>query len=808
MAHVADAFLNPSDEFTPIPFWFWNDRLTNEEIIRQIQDFHDKGVTGFVLHPRLGIPEDIEYLSDDFMGFVQTAVDEADRLNMTVILYDEGMYPSGSANGLVVKSNPEYASRGLKMVEFPCSGTTTMSIPLEDGDTLVSVQAVKKLDEKSICKHESQMLDVQNDAVSFTPPDVENWSIVCFIETYSKGTIRGIHYGEDDGEKNAPRSTDLLNPEAVNTFIKITHERYYEVLGKYFGNTVRAFFTDEPDILGRARLKGLQRWSRDFYSYYLEVGNKEVDLPALWFDIGEDTEKARVQYKKAIHQRMIEVYYKPLSEWCAAHKIALTGHPERSDDIGLLDYFQIPGQDVVWRWVAPEDERGISGGHSTAGKCSADAARHRGRRRNLNEVLGVCGIDNGWHLPGGDMKWYFDWLFVRGVNLISPHAFYYSIREQSRSHERPPDVGRNNIWWPHYDQFSTYIKRLSWLMTDSVNQTEIAVLCEEDFLPWRIVKPLFEQQIEFNYLEESLLKKSSIQESKLVIEQQEYRLILIEEVSRLSEKTIQLLQKFMDEGGIVLTLEQHKQLTGARQTRVENLVQSVEEVGERKVKLIPSGADLRFSLVRKAGQSFYLFVNEGEATFTGNVEINEIGKLQKWDAWNGTIDDHPQQLMNGKLIVPLELKRRDSIIFHINSEEEPIEIVDKQYGDKQVQALDGEWVITLDGQKLPTNALGSWTKLADYKYVSGTAQYELTFKTKKADHIQLDLGEAHELVQLWVNEQKVGTKMWAPYDFDITDFVEDGENKLTIKVTNSKANEMDQLSLPSGLIGPVQIVKA
>src|SRR5699024_8166074 len=148
------------------------------------------------------------YLSDGFMEFVKTAVDEADRLKMTVILYDEGMYPSGSANGLVVKSNPEYASRGLKMVEFPCLGTTTMSIPLEVGETLVSVQAVKKQDEKSISANETKILDVQNNTVSFTPPNEENWSIDCFIETYSKGTIRGIHYGEDDGEENAPRSTD------------------------------------------------------------------------------------------------------------------------------------------------------------------------------------------------------------------------------------------------------------------------------------------------------------------------------------------------------------------------------------------------------------------------------------------------------------------------------------------------------------------------------------------------------------------------------------------------------------------------
>ncbi len=64
---LREEFLYPDSEFTPIPFWFWNDRLNKEEIVRQIHDFKDKGVDGFVIHPRIGIPEDIGYLSKEFL---------------------------------------------------------------------------------------------------------------------------------------------------------------------------------------------------------------------------------------------------------------------------------------------------------------------------------------------------------------------------------------------------------------------------------------------------------------------------------------------------------------------------------------------------------------------------------------------------------------------------------------------------------------------------------------------------------------------------------------------------------------------
>lgn len=138
-------FLSPADEFSPIPFWFWNDYLTEEEIVRQINDFKAKGVNGFVIHPRIGIPKEIAYLSDRFMELVTCAVETAEKLGMQVILYDEGMYPSGSAHGKVVAHNHRYASRGLQLREYEVSGRLEIKLELEPDDQLISIQAAKKL---------------------------------------------------------------------------------------------------------------------------------------------------------------------------------------------------------------------------------------------------------------------------------------------------------------------------------------------------------------------------------------------------------------------------------------------------------------------------------------------------------------------------------------------------------------------------------------------------------------------------------------------------------------------------------------
>ena len=110
---LSNIFKNPGPAFSPLPFWFWNDELEEEEITRQIDDFHKKGVDGFVIHPRMGMQVEGGYLSDSYFNMVETALAAAKKRRMLVVLYDEAMYPSGSAHGLVAKQNPLMTARCL-----------------------------------------------------------------------------------------------------------------------------------------------------------------------------------------------------------------------------------------------------------------------------------------------------------------------------------------------------------------------------------------------------------------------------------------------------------------------------------------------------------------------------------------------------------------------------------------------------------------------------------------------------------------------------------------------------------------------
>ncbi len=770
--NLKEQFLHPSDEFTLIPFWFWNDALDEKEITRQINDFCAKGINGFVIHPRMGIPEDIPYLSDKFMHYVKYTVEEAHKRSMKVVLYDEAMYPSGSAHGMVVKDNPEYATRALRMEEAPIAGEkeaeaflTKLTKELTTEDTIVSIQLVQKDGTGAIDPDHTKLLfsasQATEDAVSSaasladtkaadndhqsavltalsclkelaatqTASDntKETLSLCVLIAGFSHGTIRGIHPGEDDGEPNAPISGDLMNPDAMDKFIHLTHDRYYEVLKEYFGNTVIAMFTDEPDVLGRNHRAGSKPWTIGFMDWWLTHGGKEEQLPLLWLE-GANASQIRRQYEKAVNKRLGYAYYGKLSVWCAAHGIALTGHPHKSDEIGFLKYFQIPGQDLVWRWVAPENHLGLEGLDTAMAKCSSDAARHAGKRRNSNECFGCCGPDgNQWAFAPDDMKWYLDWMFVRGVNLLYPHAFFYSLAGERRYGERPPDAGLNNVWWKDYGLFSDYSKRMSFLMTDSHNTTPVAILCEEDLLPWAAAKVLFQNQIEFNYLEDNLLLDGSckLQDGLLKIEKQSYRILIAEAKDMLSPALKEKLSDFTAQGGIVIAPDSLDavssasdkkactDLAGCTDKQTSNAAYSLSAEGFYQISSLDSlpalltllskkdplcsrellltgtkglAEDIRISHVVKEQYDFYVCVNEGELPFAGTLTLPFVAKsAQVWDPWAGTCEPAKVSItVDGQLpdndaaqetgttqtakavtSLPVALNRRESIVFCI-----------------------------------------------------------------------------------------------------------------------------------------------
>ncbi|MGC1390114.1 MAG: glycosyl hydrolase [Bacteroidales bacterium] len=594
---LSKEFIDPPHEYSLMPFWFWNDTLKDEEIVRQIADFETHGVYGFVIHPRIGLPDNVKWLSPEMIHSMNIAIQEASRRKMYVILYDEGMYPSGSSSGQVVARNPEYAARGLAKID------------LKPGEIL-------NLPENN------KLITIIN------RPDSMR---VAIVDKPSKGKIRGLHYiGEGSTllHEESPPAGDILNPDAVTSFIELVYDRYAKEFGNYFGTTILGIFTDEPSPLGRSSVSGIVPGNISLLPQIKQILGYDMIpyLDDLWYNDNSDSKKHLTDYNNAVNICLEENYYKRLGKWCNDHGISLMGHPAGSMDIGAEKYFQIPGQDLVWRYVEP-GPKDLEGQNSTVAKCASSAMVHMGLRRNSNELYGAYGHD----LTYDEMVWLADWCFVRGQNLLIPHAFFYSVRGP-RFDERPPDVGPNASWWSKYKEYADACRRLSWLNTDSRQVCRLAILCETNFLPDKSAKICFQHQRDFNYLEINHLWEDAKTDSNGVqIAGMNYGIIIIDSLSEMPTKAIPLLKILAGNGRLVMNKSSaySSWLKGSviYQTP-DKMISDIDNKILPDFELTTPSQNIRYRHVIKGNYHYYIVFNEGESAVSTKIKLTTDANRQ------------------------------------------------------------------------------------------------------------------------------------------------------------------------------------
>jgi hypothetical protein len=585
---------SPPTEFSLAPFWFWNDDLEKAEITRQLDAFQAHGVDAFVLHPRVGLPRHLGWMSRALLDMMRFGIEQARSRGMWVILYDEGMYPSGSSSGQVVAENPAYRVRGLVRINLTTAqpGTSHSGVHIgSDGQ-----------------------LDLTPDQNLVAVVDYRGQQYA-MVERPLDSVIRGLHFiheNADEPPEDSPPAADLLNPDSVACFIRLVYDRYYAEFEPYFGGTIRAIFTDEPHLLGRLReSESIMPWTTGILPHVNDYLGYDFTphLPALWDD--DAPPHISQDFERAIEHRLRQTYYRQLYAWCEAHGVALTGHPDQPDATAHMRYFHWPGQDIVWRYMEPDKPSALEGRQSTQAKAAASVMLHHNRRRNANEFCGAYGHDFTYD----EMRWLANWLLVRGCNLLIPHAFYYSVRGP-RKHERPPDVGLHSPWWgAPFADFATACRRLCWLNTDGQHICHVAILGENHRLPWRAARVCFENQLDFNYLDvEDFRHIAEVNTEGVFIADQHYRALIVD--GDPPPDAVSELATLNEAGRLVRWGDD----SGACLDRLLALIP-----GERVAAASCPG--LRVRHVRKADLDWWLLFNEGGTPIDVTLDLVGQGLL-------------------------------------------------------------------------------------------------------------------------------------------------------------------------------------
>ena len=109
---------------------------------------------------------------------------------------------------------------------------------------------------------------------------------------------------------------------------------------------------------------------------------------------------------------------------------------------------------------------------------------------------------------------------------------------------------------------------------------------------------------------------------------------------------------------------------------------------------------------------------------------------------------------------------------------------------------------------------GDWGRMEGLRNFSGGIKYIRKVGMESAndsERIKLKISDLSSSVKLYVNGKYAGVRVTPDWEFDITDFVVDGENLIEISVYNTAANHYETIpttfvqKTPSGILGTVSI---
>ena len=582
----------------------------------QLREFRDKGMPGIILHGRYGL--ETPYIGDVYLDRIKLAVDEAAKLGLQTWIYDEMNWPSGTADGRVLRERPDLAQRDIECLSMDVRGPWFAYLTGQDSRYLNFERSTPVA--AFALSSEGEVLDLTPN-LSFTyvipweiPPG--NWKLMYIVE------------------KRAEYYIDALDPESTSEFLRIGYEPYLDRLGEVDPEQMLGFYTDEPAMhyFLTAQSNPIVPWTKDMFRRFYERCGYDLRrrLPDIFFDVTPDSARVRHDFYNATTDFYADAYYRQIHEWCGERGLLFTGHllyeewlrPMVRVEGNLFRHYphlDVVGVDHLYPIVGTRD---LPAEH-VAMKVGSSAAHQLGSERLLCESFGGIFMDATMER----MKWVADWEYVLGVNLLNPHGFHYTL-EGPRKRDWPPSMFYQYPWWGQYGAFSEYISRLSHLLSEGRHVARVAVIWPINamFAAYRpqertplgdrieydlnaLTDLLLRVHHDFDYLDEEVLAAAGDEDGELLVGDERHALVILPPMAHIRLATLERLERFVEAGGAVLgtVLLPAEAFDGDRLVDVRDRVASLFGVEESRVGRVDPAPGIRFSRTEHgAGRAGFL----------------------------------------------------------------------------------------------------------------------------------------------------------------------------------------------------------
>ena len=248
----------------------------------------------------------------------------AKAAGMSLWLYDECGYPSGSARDLTLRGHPEWAARGLLVALTNTTGGAVQLV-LPPGKLVQAVALPVRAGVAALEQAQDLAGAVKDGRLAWQVPAGE-WCVLAMTDDL---IYEGTHAAVSLAFKKP--CINLLMREPTARFLEVTHDQYAARLDQNLGHYFVSTFTDEPSLMNywmRPMPYLVLPWSATLADEFQKRrGEKLLPLlPALVTEAGPRGAQARYAFWLTIAELVSENYFGQIQDWCHRHQIASGGH--------------------------------------------------------------------------------------------------------------------------------------------------------------------------------------------------------------------------------------------------------------------------------------------------------------------------------------------------------------------------------------------------------------------------------------------------------------------------------------------------
>ncbi|MBP1042863.1 glycoside hydrolase family 2 [Vagococcus sp. BWB3-3] len=661
-----------------------------EGIIREyVGKIAESGIRALCVEPR---PHP-DYVGEAWWRDLGIVLDEAEKRQMKVWLFDDAHFPTGYANGAILKKHPHLRKKYLKInqtdyhgpqkdagiiVKWQAGGKrqSIMEVGTDNHqlkaeltaseDQIIAVLMAKVIDYQTV--DTTTMVDISQSLVEGTiylDLPAGNWRVFTLVETF------------EGGESSTEGYLNPLDEVATQVLIEEVYESHQRHVGEHFGKTIAGFFTDEPrfgNIKGPDAIIGqdmLLPWRSDMLSLLQKELKEEalLLLPLLVVNGNHKTDLIRFTYMDTVSTLYAKNFTKKIADWCTSHQLEYVGHLIEDNNAharlgyGAGHYFRaiedqtMAGIDVVLHQLLPGQDQGYFKSFTSTGwdgeffhyalaKMGTSLAYLDPKKqgRTMVELYGAYGWSEGLKL----MKWMTDHMLVRGVNHFVPHAFNMSPFPDA---DCPPHFYAHgeNPQYPHLAKLMNYTNRVAELLSDGQPVTSAFLLYHgeaewsgEAMLMQKPAKELTQHQLDFTIISLDLLKQATKENGRLQLNGLSAKVLIVPYGQRFPRSFVDECQEMLAAGIEVLFIKDYpletteggsaKAFQQAGKIALEELVNHLKEAGHYDIRSLTPQKDLRFYHYRQPDSEVLMFFNEGQSSLITTIALQETDYLHYYDA--------------------------------------------------------------------------------------------------------------------------------------------------------------------------------